>query len=1131
MKKKHSWRYYTDFPPLPLKFLRVMKLSVLLTCILSVNMMASVYSQKTRFDLDIKDQSVRDVLKIIENESLFRFFYNDEFTDLDKKLTFSTTDQSIDGLMAVVLDNTEVSYKVLDNNFIVITPKVLLQQGKVTGIVKDVKTGEPLPGVTVMIDGTTKGYITDASGKYTIDAVDNNAVLVFSYVGYNIQKVPIAGKSVIDVALEVNVKSLEEVVVIGYGTQKKRDLTGAVVRVQADSYKNQSMTQMTDMLTGTVAGLYSNQGTSAEGGSYLEIRGQKSLNAATDPMVVIDGAIFNGSISEINPVDIETIDILKDASSAAVYGAQAASGVILITTKKGKTGKPIINFSSSVGITTPTHAFKPYDGEGYLQYRGDFLRSVNPDKPSYYYDDPNNLPSDVTLEEWRNASDNPQENNTNEYLSRNGFFQVEMDNYNAGKEINWYNEVINKGIRQNYDLSISGATDRVNYYWSIGYQKNEGVVRGDKFSTIRSRLNLDLKVTDWLNIGTNTQLSNRDQSVVTAELWSMYENSPYGSKYNQDGSLNWYPNSYTAVNNPLINYYGQDRLMKVYGLFATLYAKIKLPLGIEYKLSYQPGYSFSKDYNFWSSETIEGGVDHSQGYGTREDGSDYGWILDNLLHWQKEVGIHNFDITLLYSAEKNKDWSSTMSNETFTPNQNLGFNGLQYGTKPGINIYDQMSTGTAAMARLNYVMMDKYLFTASVRRDGYSAFGLKNPWATFPSFALAWRISKENFFNVPWINQLKIRTSWGSNGNRAIGPYSALAQLNPNLYYDGSITQVGIYNSTLENSNLKWERTQSLNFGVDLDMFDNRISMVAEYYISTTKDLLMNRLLPEITGFTSITSNLGELSNRGFEFTVNTLNINNPGFSWRSNLVFSFNRNEIKHLFGDYVTDTINGKPVTREIPDYTNEWFPGQAIDRVWNYNVTGIWQVNETTEAAKYGMTPGDYKAEDLDKSYTYEALIDKQFIGYTKPRYQFGFKNDFTFLKNFSVSIFIRADLGHVGEFEEALRGSWETYDKRNVYDIPYWTPENPINDYPKLSTTMQAFGGGLRIYKPMSFVRVQDLSLSYQLPTDFCRTIKINDSRVFFSIRNLLTFSKWPGWDPESRNIPMPMTYTIGLNISL
>jgi TonB-dependent starch-binding outer membrane protein SusC len=1094
--------------------------------------MASVYSQKTRFDLDIKDQTVRDIIGTIENESLFRFFYNDEFTDLDKKLTFSTTNQSIDDLMALLLDNTEVSYKVLDNNFIVITPKILLQQGRVTGTVKDARTGEPLPGVTVVIEGTTKGFITDVSGKYTADVIDNNAVLIFSYVGYDIQKVPVAGKSVIDVALEVNVQSLEEVVVVGYGTQKKKDLTGAVVRVQGEGFKNQSMTQITDMLTGTVAGLAANQGTTAEGGSFLEIRGQKSLNASTDPMVVVDGTIFYGSVSEINPADIETIDILKDASSAAVYGSQAASGVILITTKKGKTGKPIINFSSSVGVSTPTHSFKPYNGAGYLQFRGDYLREVNPDKPTWYYNDPNDLPEGVTLEEWRNASNNPQDDNTNEYLSRNGFFQIEQDNYNAGKEVDWYNEVIQKGIRQNYDLSIGGATDRVNYYWSIGYQKNEGVIVGDVFSTVRSRLNLDLKVNDWLNVGTNTQLSARDQSVVQGYIWDMGVNSPYGSMYNPDGSLNWYPNSYSAVNNPLIDYYGQDRLNKQYGIFATIYAKVKLPLGIEYKLSYQPRYSFSKDYNFWSSETINGGVDHSQGYGTRFDDSGYGWILDNLLHWQKEVGVHNFDITLLYSAEDNKYWSSTMSNESFTPNQNLGYNGLQYGTKPGLAIYDERSTGTAAMARFNYSLMDRYLFTASYRRDGYSAFGLKNPWATFPSFALAWRISKEQFFNVSWINQLKIRTSWGSNGNRAIGPYSALAQVNPNLYYDGSNTQVGVYNNTLQNDDLRWERTQSLNFGFDMDMFESRVSMVAEYYVSTTKDLLMNRLLPEITGFTSITSNLGELSNKGFEFTLNTQNIKNPGFSWTSNLVFSFNRNKIVHLFGDYETVVINGETVTREIPDYTNEWFPGQAIDRVWNYNVTGIWQETEATEAEKYGQTPGEYKAEDIDKNYIYEDLTDKQFIGYTKPRYLLGYKNDFTFLKNFTASIFIRADLGHEGVYDYAIRSSNETYDKRSTWDVPYWTPANKNNEYPKLSSQQTVFGGGLAIYKPKSFVRVQDLSLAYQLPSEFCRSIKLADARFFFSVRNLLTFTKWPGWDPESDyESPMPRTTTIGINITL
>lgn len=1122
--------------------LRKMKLTVFFSFLLFVSSYGTSLSQTTKLSLNLKNVPVQDVIKQIEDLTEFNFIYQDEVFSKDQKITIQTDQAPIDSIMQQVAEQASVQYRIFDRQIVILTDQTkelpsatksetnAEQKKEISGAVKDSK-GLILPGVSVVVKGTTIGTITDNDGNFKLSVPPNANILVFSFIGMKTQEVAITGKASVKIILEEETVGLEEVVAIGYGTRKKSDLTGAVVRVDGDNFKNQPMTQLADMLTGTIAGFYSTQGTTAEGGSSMEIRGQKSLNASTEPMVVIDGAIFNGNISEINPADIKTIDILKDASSAAVYGASAASGVILVTTKKGKTGKPTINFSSSVGIATPTHDFKPYDGAGYLQFRGDFLREMHSDTPGYYYNDPTKLPSGVTLDQWRNASANPQADNTNEYLSRNGFFQVEMDNYKAGKQVNWYDEVIKPGIRQNYDISISGATDAVNYYWSMGYQNNEGVITGDKFKTFRSRLNLDLKVTDWLNIGINSQFSSRDQSVVTANLDLMYQNSPYGSMYNADGTLNWYPNSYTAVANPLINYYGQDRLAKENGLFASLYANIKLPLGIEYKISYQPRYSFSKDYNFWPSTTIVGGETHSQGYGTRQDASSFEWILDHLVHWQKKVGIHNVDLTLLYSAEENQNWSSTMSNETFVPNQNLGFNGLQFGTKPGIGINDTKVTGDAAMARVNYELMGKYLLTASIRRDGYSAFGLKNPRATFPAVALAWKISEEKFFQIDWISQLKARASWGVNGNRSIGAYSALAQLNPNYYYDGSNVRVGVYNSTLANSNLVWERTQSLNFGIDLGLFKNRVSVTAEYYDITTNDLLMNRQLPPITGFTDVTTNLGELGNKGFEFTVNTVNVNKKDFSWRSNLVFSFNRNKIKKLFGDYETVTVDGKTVTREIPDYTNEWFPGQSIDRVWNYKVTGIWQQNEATGAAKYGETPGDYKAQDVDKNGIYEALTDKQFIGYTKPRYQFGFKNDFTFLKNFTASIFIRADLGQIGEFDQALHSGFATYDKNNAVNIPYWTPDNPINDYPKLTTRTVAFGGGLKIYKPKSFVRVQDVSLAYQLPASVCRTLKVNDIRIFYSGRNLLTFTKWPGWDPESPDAPMPKISTIGFNISL
>ncbi|WP_138476592.1 SusC/RagA family TonB-linked outer membrane protein [Dyadobacter bucti] len=1024
---------------------------------------------------------------------------------------------------------------------ILISPGWIMAQNaaEITGTVADSVTNTGLPGVTVVVKGTQRGTTTDAEGRYSIPAGAAD-MLSFSFVGYVGKEIAVGNKTKVDVTLQPSVNALDELVVVGYGTMKKSDLTGAVIRIDAKTFKNQPMTQLTDMLTGTVAGFNANQGTTAAGGSSLQVRGPKSLNASTNPMIVMDGVIFNGSISDVNPADIETVDILKDASSAAVFGARAAGGVILITTKKGTTGKPTINFSTNIGTTQTTNDFKPFDAQGYLTFRRDLLRGINPNNPSFYYDNPTQLPSGVSLEQWRNASNNPQADNTQEWLGRLRFFPIETENYLAGKTVDWYNEVIRTGLRQNYDVSIGGGNNNLTYYWSVGYQNNEGLVRGDKFSTLRSRLNVDFKVTDWLNVGVNTQFADRDESSVTANLGQMFIMSPYGSMFEPDGSVSWFPNSF-ATANPMINYYGQDRLRKVSTLFASMFAKIKLPFGFDYKISFQPRFEFAKDYKFFSSETLDGGSTRSNGYGVREDGNSYEYILDNLLHWNKQLGIHQFDVTLLYSSERNRGWSSNISNQTFVPNQNLGFHGLQYGTNPTVSTNDTQITGDAAMARLNYTLLDKYLITASVRRDGFSAFGTKQPRATFPAAALAWKISEEKFFHLDFVSHMKLRVSYGVNGNRDIGAYSALAQLLSTQYYDGSNVQVGVYNSTLANPNLVWEKTKSINLGMDVGLLKNRLDVSMEYYDMTTTDLLMNRLLPEITGFKEITSNLGELGNKGFEITINTVNTEKRNFSWRSSLVFSFNRNKIKRLFGDYSEETVDGKTVRTELPDYTNEWFPGQALDRVWNYDVTGIWQVSEKAAAEVYKLQPGDFKATDTDGNGKYEALADKQFIGYRQPRFRIGLRNEFTFFKNFSASIFLRSELGHIAPFAEGLRtGGSDTYDRRNTNDFPYWTPDNPTNDYARLNTNTNVFGGGIKVYKSLSFLRVQDLNVAYALPAPVAQRLKLGSLRVFASARNLFTFTKWPGWDPEAWtpdgngvlvNGPMPKNLTVGLNLSL
>ena len=1011
-----------------------------------------------------------------------------------------------------------------------------LQQKQISGTVAD-ESGSPLPGVSVVVKGTTQGTLTDISGRYSLQNVPENSILVFSFIGMATQEVPASGPTV-DVTMKEEAVGLDEVIVIGYGTAKRADLTGSVIRVNAEDFQTKPMAQVSDMLAGTVAGFYAVQSTSAAGGSSMEIRGPTSLSAGTNPLIVLDGVIFNGSMRDINPNDIQSVDILKDASSAAIFGSKAASGVVLITTTKGISGKPIINFSTKIGLTEPASHYRPLSPEAYLKFRGDYFRTQSYfSRERYYYTNPNDLPSEVSLEEWRSYSPTSVNDNTVEYVNRLQLYEDETQQYLAGTPTDYYGMVMVQGMTQDYDLSVRGGTDNASYYWSLGYVDNEGIIKGDMFSAIRSRLNVDFKITDWLKVGANTQFADRDESSTPGNLNRTYRISPWSDPtYNPPltAQADYGFRLNRTTEHPLMEYYYTDRTRKVISLFSSIYGEITLPLGITYRLSFQPRYSFLKDYNFYGDHHTLGYADHTGGYATRLESTTFEWMMDNLVKWNREIGIHNFDVTLLYNTERLRGWETDINNQAFSPNLQLGYSGMQFGNNPMMGTNDTESTGDALMARLNYTLLGKYLLTASIRRDGYSAFGQENPRATFPALAFAWKLSDENFYNLELINRMKLRISWGVNGNRDIGAYSALANLGSNLWYNGSAVEVGVYNSTLSNSLLRWERTQSINFGIDIGLMNDRIDLSADYYDMKTTDLLMQRTLPAITGFASIMSNLGELGNKGFEATLNTINITNTSITWKSNLVFSLNRNKIIKLFGNVGDYTLLGEERNGELPDYSNQWFPGQPIDVIWNYELLGIWQEEDSEAAAVFGTRIGDYKATDVNGDGKYTDLQDKKFIGYSRPRYRLGFRNDLTFLKNFTASVFIRADLGHLGQFTPIFQGSSE-FDRFSMGAKPYdyWMPENRNNEYPRLDANIgrSAFGGGVNVYKSRSFVRIQDVSLSYALPVTLAQRLKLQNLSSFFSIRNLYSFDKWPGWDPEAGMNAMPRTFTLGINLSL
>lgn len=1001
----------------------------------------------------------------------------------------------------------------------------------VRGTVTDAETEDPLPGVNVVVQGTTTGTTTDVTGEYELTLPSEDAVLVFSFVGYDTQEISVDSRSEISVALEESIGELQELVVVGYGTRERTDVTGSVERVEAEQFESQNMTQITDMLTGTVAGFAANQSTDPAGGGSLEIRGPTSLTAGTDPMIVLDGAIYEGSLRDINPADIETIDILKDASSAAVYGAKAASGVVLITTTRGARGKPTINYSSRAGIARPTRERRPFGPEEYVQFRADWFRTVFPNQDYHYYTSPDELPGDISVEEWRNMSESPLEDDTREFLRRLAFFPIEQDNYINGQTTDWYDVVMRNGLRQSHDLSVSGGSGNTKYYWSIGYVNNEGLRVGDEFSTVRSRLNVQYDVVDWLGVGINSHFADRDEGNVPSSM-GFYANSPYGQVYDEDGNLERLAHGHTF--NPLLEHKLRDRSRRIDSFFGKLYADISLPFGIEHQVSFQPRFETMRHLEFRGTDVRWGGdPNQDQSRGFRQRYTQQEWTVDNLLTWNREFGINAFDVTLLHSIEESREWFERMSNQNFSPNEQLGFHGLQFGDSPSITTNDMRLTGDAMMARLNYGLLGKYLLTASIRRDGYSAFGQEQPRAIFPALAAAWQLGNEEFFDADWVDQFKIRFSWGVNGNRDIGAYSALARLSSNLWYDGTSTRVGVYNSTLANPSLRWEKTESFNIGTDIALLDNRLALTLDAYSATTTDLLMNRRLPSLTGFSNVMTNLGRLNNRGFESTIRAKKVFNPNLSWNSEFVFSLNRNKIISLFGDVGEYTILGETRNGELPDFTNQWFPGRAIDAVWDYDWIGVWQAHEADKAAQYGMRPGDFKSVDVNGDDRYRAEDDKKFIGHRQPRYRLGLRNEVSFLGNWSASVFIRADLGHIGAEPEALNPGEESNDRRgrHVGPVPYWTEGNPINNYARLDLLTGGYGGGIMIYRPRSFVRIQDLSLSYRLPVSMAQTLQMQNLRVFGSVRNLATFTKWPHWDPESGRSPMPATYTVGLSLSL
>ena len=877
-----------------------------------------------------------------------------------------------------------------------------------------------------------------------------------------------------------------------------------------------------------------------KGGGDLLIRGRSSINAGTSPLIVLDGVIYQGQLADINPNDIATIDVLKDASSAAVFGAKAASGVVLITTKKGSGRKPLITLNSNVGIGTLAQDEPLYDGPGFINWRRDVQRSRNISSTKLYiFDDPRNLPAGVTMTQWR---DGRAGDSIDIWLDRLGLRPVEIANYKAGKTIDWYDRMFQTGFRQDHTVSLSGKKEEMSYYMSLGYTDNEGIIKGDDYQVFRTRLNLEGRVASFMTAGINMQFSDRDESQVPVNWGQMVNASPYGEIYNADGTLRDSPNDDLGNNaNPFMDNTYTNRLQKNNTLFGTVYAKGNLPFGFSYQVNFTPSWDFYRYFNGVSARHVSFRV--RRGVATRTTQTSYNWQIDNLLKWDKTFGNHQFNVTLLMNAEKFQSWREQIDNEGFDPSDYLSWHQIGAGIKPIVTSDDQKSTGDALMGRLNYTFMERYMLTLSYRRDGYSAFGQSNPRADFPAAAIGWVFSDEKFLSsAKWLNYGKLRVSYGINGNRDIGRYQALANLTTGKYQyitsAGNVLVVSqLWVDRMQNENLKWERTAAMNVGLDFTLLNNRISGSVDVYKKSTEDLLILRSLPTVTGFDNVMTNLGQVDNKGIEFSLTSTNLNKLNLKWRTTINFALNRNEIVHLYGPVNVYDAQGKVIgQQEKDDIDNRWFLGHELDEIWDQRVLGVWQESERAEAAKYGVAPGDFKVQDVNGDGKYSD-DDRQFLGFRTPRFQWTLRNEFNIFRNFDFSFMLYSNWGQMTDYNQAKNNSG-FQDRQNSYKFPYWTKENPINDYARLYSSNGS--ATYSVYRKTSFIRLNTVALGYTLPQEMLRKAKIESMKIYVNATNPAIWAPdWDYWDPEFRNRASngaistaiaPTYYSLGINVT-
>lgn len=968
------------------------------------------------------------------------------------------------------------------------------QQQRVSGTVRS-SDNQPIQGVSVTASSSNNSTGTDEQGNYNI-TVSPGDTLSFSFVGYTTQSIPVGTRTQIDVVLQSTDQAIDDVVVIGYGTQSKRKVTGAVSSLDMSAMEENPSVNTGQALRGRVAGVQVlDNGRPGDDPSIL-IRGPRSLSATNSPLIVLDGIIFGGTLGDINPNDILSMDILKDASAAAIYGSRAANGVILITSKRATEEGVVISANmnaSKYGFGKKIPFFTP---ERYIQSKLDYREQSGLDA------DPANILA---------------------YLNR-----TEADNYAQGLVTNPYGMVSqdDAGLL-NYDVSIAGRTSTTNYFLSNSYSRERGLLINDNFKRYTFRANVETQINEYLKLGLTSTFGKRDRSGVPASVGSLYTSSPYGTWYNPDSSPTRYIVEEDQVSsNPLYNSLMTENEEIYNNLLSNFYIDIDVPKieGLNFRVNYSPNIRWHHNYSFFKQDIYR--PDNTT-RASKLNRNGFDWVWENIATYKKSFKQHHIDVTVLF-GKNYQTQEQTTANATQLSSDALGWNDLSLG---GVLTNESSAyeiKGISSMARINYDYAGKYIVTLTARRDGSSVFATNNKYALFPSVALAWNMGDESFMEgQSIIDDLKWRISYGAVGNQGIDPYQSLSlsTITQYVFGNGGSMVNGAYPSNMGNVDLKWETTYTGNIGVDFGLFSNRVSGAIELYHAKTRDLLVERSIPAMNGYLNVLTNIGEVQNKGVEVSVNTQNIIKENFSWGTGFNFSFNDNQITKLYGQ----DLNNDGV--EDDDLSNNWFIGHPITTYYDYVFDGIYQVGDDMPS---GYQPGYVRLKDLNGDGRIDAN-DRTIIGSGgQPRFKFGFNNDVN-IGRFTLTAFINMMTGWKSNFPLLNTAVSPNAPGRglNQLDAGYWTEENTSQTRPSLLYTNPQGHGW---YVSRNFVRLQDVSLSYHFAPAVLERMGLNSLRVSLNAKNLVTWSDWPGTDPEiggtssGELYSLPRMYNVGVGFS-